>query len=163
MLALTDLIPLGKRVQLLSKSFTFNGPKLLAVQTGWWSVNMKSWEEAGWRSPHVEAQREIDPELLNFCQQQFPDEDQMETIITLAHRRPVPSHCSGSASEVNRRLCRGSYYRGTAKNKIYTKIASQTEELFLSVLAATYQPLSLCTQHCLLVAHRLLPTPRQQR
>lgn len=69
-------------------------------------VSMKSSEEAGWRAPHVEAQREIDPELLNFCQQQFPDQDQMETIITLAQRRPVPLHGSGSASEINRRLYR---------------------------------------------------------
>lgn len=34
MLAVTDLIPLTKSAQLLSKSFTSNGPKLLAALPG---------------------------------------------------------------------------------------------------------------------------------
>lgn len=71
MLAATDLTPLTKKLNCCLKVL-----HLMVLNCWQYSqddgdqkANMKSSEEAGRRAPHVEAQREIDPELLNFCQQ----------------------------------------------------------------------------------------------
>lgn len=63
----------------------------------------------------------------NSCQQRFPDQHQMDAMLPLAQGRTsaAPSHDSGGASAINQRLYGGSRFRRAAKNKIYTKVASQ--------------------------------------
>lgn len=87
---------------------------------------------------HVEVKRTLS--CSNSCQQQFPDQHQMDVMLPLAQGRTsaAPSHDSGGASAINQRLYGGSCDRRTAKNKIYTKAASQAagDLRFLSVFGS---------------------------
>lgn len=94
----------------------------------------------GGRGSHVEAKRTLS--CSNSCQQQFPDQHQMDVMLPLAQggTSAAPSHDSGGASAINQRLYGGSRYRRTAKNKIYTKAAPQAggDLRFLSIFGSNF-------------------------